>query len=330
MYALDCHAVKRSSMLNGFTPGWMEYGLSNPSGAAVSYFRRNCFTLPPNWNLRFDEALSVASYLIVVSDSVESVWKMIGLESITWSAGVPAGGTPSRTRSLTVCPTLATEVVTPSRPTARDPNRCCQFTPVALRHPWYRMSRVEISSSLGVESVSPRRIRSTPVTLTAQRRSVALRSYTALAFTVYRTGTPPSPISFVNKSRKLLRAETTHDPRPLDSGPSTAPPAPANPTVARAWSASRLPSRSVICNTLDVRLVYEAGYPPVRNVTSRIIETSTMLTVPPADAKLEKVLMFGTSTLSMMKRFSSGLPPRTMMSLRKSSDPMTTPGRVCM
>ena len=47
---------------------------------------------------------------------------------------------------------------------------------------------------------------------------------------------------------------------------------------------------------------------------------SSRLTVPPADAKLANALMFGISTLSTTKRFSSGLPPRTMRSLRKSFD----------
>jgi len=51
-------------------------------------------------------------------------------------------------------------------------------------------------------------------------------------------------------------------------------------------------------------VLYEAGYPPVRNVTSRIIDGSRMLTVPPADAKFANVLMFGTSTLSTTNRFS--------------------------
>src|SRR6266540_5511061 len=71
-YALDCHAVKPSSMRNGSTPGCKEYGLSNPSGAALLSLTRNCLTLPPNWNLLFDAAVIVASYLRVVSDSRES------------------------------------------------------------------------------------------------------------------------------------------------------------------------------------------------------------------------------------------------------------------
>ena len=53
------------------------------------------------------------------------------------------------------------------------------------------------------------------------------------------------------------------------------------------------------------------------------------LTVPPADAKFAKALMLGISTLSTTNRFSRGLPPRTMMSLRKSLLPITTPGRPC-
>ena len=44
--------------------------------------------------------------------------------------------------------------------------------------------------------------------------------------------------------------------------------------------------------------------------------------MPPADAKLAKALMLGISTLSTTNRFSSGLPPRTMMSLRKSLVPI--------
>jgi hypothetical protein len=54
-----------------------------------------------------------------------------------------------------------------------------------------------------------------------------------------------------------------------------------------------------------------------------------MLTVPPADAKFANVLMFGISMLSTMYRFSRGLPPRTMMSFRKSSVPITAPGSDC-
>ena len=51
--------------------------------------------------------------------------------------------------------------------------------------------------------------------------------------------------------------------------------------------------------------------------------------MPPADAKFAKALMLGISTLSTTNRFSRGLPPRTMMSLRKSLVPITTPGRLC-
>ena len=51
--------------------------------------------------------------------------------------------------------------------------------------------------------------------------------------------------------------------------------------------------------------------------------------MPPADAKFAKELMLGISTLSTRNRFSRGLPPRTMMSLRKSLVPITTPGRPC-
>jgi len=46
------------------------------------------------------------------------------------------------------------------------------------------MSKLNTSWSFGVESVSPRRMRSAPVMFTAQIRSVALRSYTALALAV--------------------------------------------------------------------------------------------------------------------------------------------------
>ena len=49
--------------------------------------------------------------------------------------------------------------------------------------------------------------------------------------------------------------------------------------------------------------------------------------MPPADAKFANALMLGISTLSTTNRFSRGLPPRTMMSLRKSLVPITTPGR---
>ena len=53
------------------------------------------------------------------------------------------------------------------------------------------------------------------------------------------------------------------------------------------------------------------------------------LTVPPAEEKFANALMFGISTLSTMNRFSSGLPPRTMRSLRKSDAPSATPGSAC-
>jgi hypothetical protein len=48
-----------------------------------------------------------------------------------------------------------------------------------------------------------------------------VRSSAANTLTVYSTGTPPMPVSFVNASRKLRRAETIQDPlrlRPM--GPS--------------------------------------------------------------------------------------------------------------
>ena len=112
-------------------------------------------------------------------------------------------------------------------------------------------------------------------------------------------------------------------------GPSKMAPAPAKPSVAHPPNCLRLPSRCVTCSTLDVRLMKGAGYPPVRKVTSCRSSASSRLTVPPADAKLAKALMLGISTLSTTNRFSRGLPPRTMMSLRKSLVPITTPGRPC-
>jgi hypothetical protein len=66
-----------------------------------------------------------------------------------------------------------------------------------------------------------------------------------------------------------------------------------------------------------------------RAAVSRAARQSGRLTVPPADAKFAKALMLGISTLPTTNRFSRGLPPRTMMSLRKSLEPMTTPGRAC-
>jgi len=53
----------------------------------------------------------------------------------------------------------------------------------------------------------------------------------------------------------------------------------------------------------------------------RISSESRMLTVPPAQAKLAKLVMLGLSTSTTTKRFSSGLPPHTLISVRKSLDP---------
>ena len=55
--------------------------------------------------------------------------------------------------------------------------------------------------------------------LTIQMRSRGVRSYTALPLNEYTTGTPPNPTSSVNRSRKLRRADTTHDPFPRVDGP---------------------------------------------------------------------------------------------------------------
>ena len=64
----------------------------------------------------------------------------------------------------------------------------------------------------------------------------------------------------------------------------------------------------------------------IEGIENKIDNGNLTALVPPAEAKLAKALMLGISMLSTMKRFSRGLPPRTMMSLRKSLAPMATPG----
>ncbi len=134
-----------------------------------------------------------------------------------------------------------------------------------------------------------------------------------------------SPVcSWKSASRKLRRAETSHDPREPIAPSATAikPPMPA-PMVP--CTRSLRPGRMLISATDDMRSPKATENPPISSELRSMSPGGRIDSAPPLPPCRPKWFTFGRSNPSMRIWFSSAPPPRTSRSFRLSCD-AATPG----